>query len=105
MVCSFYLGRLSLQGSNLAQNEGVKIYLPNGILLGEGSTISQNKPYIENSSAIDSMSSKVFRSKTGKIYYFTSCNSGNRVKPENRIWYNSSEEAEKAGYTLASSCQ
>lgn len=105
MVSSFYLGRISIKEANLPQNEGVRIYLPNGSLLEEGSATNQNEAHDGASLDIDTQSTKVFRSKTGKIYYFTSCNSGNRVKVENRIWYNSSEEAEKAGYTLATSCQ
>lgn len=43
-------------------------------------------------------------SKTGKTYYPVSCKSLNRVKEENRVYFESQAEAEKAGYAPSKAC-
>ena len=43
-------------------------------------------------------------SKNGNKYYPPDCKSVARIKIENRIWFASRAEAEKAGYTLAAKC-
>ncbi len=44
----------------------------------------------------------VFASKSGTKYYYPNCTS--RVKEENKVWFNSIQEAESVGLTLASGC-
>ncbi len=44
-----------------------------------------------------------FGSRNGTKYYGASCGKG-RIKPENLIWFTTSEEAEIQGYTRSSSC-
>lgn len=41
----------------------------------------------------------------GKAYYPKGCKSANVIKEENRIWFESAEEAEEEGYALAKNCQ
>ncbi len=43
-------------------------------------------------------------SKNGQRYYPKNCAAANRIKPENRIWFATIIEAEKAGYTKAANC-
>lgn len=43
-------------------------------------------------------------SKTGKVYYPVTCKSVNRIKPENRVYYESSSELIARGYTLSKTC-
>ena len=45
-----------------------------------------------------------FASSKGKKYYTISCSAGKTIKQENRIYFTTGEEAERAGYTLSSSC-
>jgi hypothetical protein len=45
-----------------------------------------------------------FASSKGKKYYTISCSAGKTIKQENRIYFTTGEEAQKAGYTLSSSC-
>lgn len=51
--------------------------------------------------------SRVVASKksTSKLYHFTWCSGAKRIKEENKLWFSSSTEAERAGYTLAGNCQ
>ena len=43
-------------------------------------------------------------SKSGKVYYPSTCKSSNRIKEENRIYFKSAQEAEHLGYTLSKLC-
>ena len=49
--------------------------------------------------------STIFGSKSGTKYYYSWCKSGNRVKLENRIYFESKERAEAAGRTIAANCK
>jgi hypothetical protein len=46
----------------------------------------------------------VVASKTGKKYYYPWCSGVNRIKEENKVWFNSVEEAKARGLTPASGC-
>lgn len=43
-------------------------------------------------------------SKSGTKYYFPWCGTVSRIKEENKIWFASEAEAQKAGYTPATNC-
>ncbi len=49
--------------------------------------------------------STIFGSKSGTKYYYSWCKSSNRVKLENRIYFESKERAEAAGRTIAANCK
>lgn len=40
----------------------------------------------------------------GTKYYLPECGGANRIKEENKIWFETREEAEKAGYGPAANC-
>lgn len=44
-------------------------------------------------------------STNGKVYYPKNCKASSVIKEENRIWFNSAEEAKIQGYSLAKNCQ
>lgn len=44
-------------------------------------------------------------SKNGTKYYPVDCEAGNRIKPENRIYFASAINAQKAGYERTVSCK
>lgn len=48
---------------------------------------------------------KYLASKNGKKYYPADCPAASRIAEANRIWFNSTTEAEQAGLTLSASCQ
>lgn len=45
----------------------------------------------------------IYASKRGKKYYFFNCKS--TIKEENKTFFNTEEEALKAGYTLSKTCK
>jgi hypothetical protein len=42
---------------------------------------------------------------TSNKYHYTWCSGAKRIKEENKLWFNSAQEAESRGYTLAGNCQ
>ena len=106
-ISSFYLGRLSKEDNT----NGVKIE-------NIGQEANSLDPYgsiktLESSISLNpSISDKInnngqgsyFASKRGKKYYPNGCSAGKSIKQENRIYFQTTAEAEKAGYTISSSC-
>jgi len=96
-VSAFGLGRLSITSkSNYDQDI---IITDNNILLN-----SEIKKDIE----IPNQNLKEKRyvaSKNGKLYYTAGCSGSKRILIKNQIWFASSLDAEKSGYSLSSSCK
>ncbi len=61
-------------------------------------TKSQNFETASNASRV------VVASKSGTKYYYSWCTGVSRIKEENKVWFNSIEEARSAGLTPASNC-
>ena len=106
-VSSFYLGRLSNQNTT----DGVKIEYTGqeaSAIGGIESFKANNSQISLNPSIADKMNNNgqgsYFASTRGKKYYSTGCSAGKSIKQENRIYFQTSTEAEKAGYTPSSSC-
>lgn len=105
---SFELGRLSKE----TNSSGLKIEYP-----GQGSNQSSNvisaleySNILQNDKISTTRNSNpagktFFASNRGSKYYSISCSAGKTIKQENRVWFTTGEEAERAGYTLSSSCQ
>lgn len=51
-----------------------------------------------------SASGEYVASSRGKMYYPVECSAGNNLKPENKIYFKTSAEAEAAGYKRSSAC-
>lgn len=54
--------------------------------------------------ALVSTSGIYMASKNGTKYYLPSCGGSKRIKPENRVWFQTKAEAEAAGYGPAANC-
>ena len=48
---------------------------------------------------------QIIASKNGKRYYYKNCGGINRIKTENRIYFETEQQAEAKGLTLASGCK
>ncbi len=44
-------------------------------------------------------------SRNGTKYHLPWCSGAKRIKDENKIWFETKEEAERAGYTPAANCE
>ena len=70
---------------------------------GAGIMLQHNSSTI---SSATSSSSKIFvASRNGKKYYYAWCESANVIKEQNRVWFSTQAEAEKAGYQPAANCK
>jgi hypothetical protein len=97
---SFGLGRLSVKQTTAKDQE----------ILFEQPVFSEktDKNAGKNTASIalsSNHSGSVVASKTGTKYYFPWCGSASRIKNENRITFNSAEEARIAGYQPATNCK
>lgn len=83
-------GRENNQGNNL----GADIY-------------SAIKPATSNQLPAAKLDTRVVVSKASnsKKYHYTWCPGALKIKESNKLWFNSSQEAEIAGYTLAGNCE
>ena len=49
---------------------------------------------------------KIFvASRNGKKYYYAWCDSSQKIKESNKVWFSTKEEAEKSGYEPAANCK
>ena len=97
-LASFELGRLSKQRPSNGlriENKGLEASL---IKVEEQNFNITNKTE-------DLSENQYFASKRGKKFYSLTCSAGKTIVQENRIYFSSSSEAEKAGYELSSSCR
>jgi len=93
-VISFGLGRLSK-----IREEKTPITIEN-TKIGESKSLST----FDVDSGIKA--DKIFvASKNGKKYYYAWCESANVIKEQNRVWFSTQAEAEKAGYQPAANCK
>lgn len=104
---SFYLGRLSASGNaSLPDNTQQEATIVQG-----STTKADRKQGTYSTSTLDSVSEKVspeggyVASKSGTKYHLPWCGSAKQIKEENKIWFTTKEEAERAGYTPASNCK
>ena len=97
-VISFGLGRLSK-----IREEKTPITIEN---VKENAETSESKPLLTSNVDNEIKTDKIFvASKNGKKYYYAWCESANVIKEQNRIWFATQAEAEKAGYQPAANCK
>ncbi|MSU44829.1 hypothetical protein EXS45_01465, partial [Candidatus Nomurabacteria bacterium] len=92
-------GRLSKEDTG----SGLKILSANATSSLEYSNILQNDKMSANN--LNSNSKNFFASNRGSKYYSIGCSAGKTIKQENRVYFATGEEAQKAGYELSSSCK
>lgn len=100
-IGSFGLGRLSLQSP---KNEKVAIVNldPEG---GGNLTYYKKSATAQTASVTSNTTQGVYvASKNGKLYYRVGCGASSRIKDENKIYFNTAQEAEDAGLQGSSSC-
>ena len=101
-IGSFGLGRLSVVNTDKdSVDNGISI-LSNKALLGDANIKENDSKLIE---PINNVKEKRYvASKNGKMYYSPGCSGASRIKPENQIWFSTSQDAEKSGYSKSKSC-
>ena len=94
-TASFGLGRLSVE-----KKENKSFQINGNISQNEISSVSAT---VSNSNAPSS--EKVVASKNGTKYHFTWCSGAKNISEVNKIFFDSKEQAEQAGYSKATNCK
>ncbi len=104
-LSSFWLGRVSVK----EQAENVPKMQSATVVTGGSNTESNDTGKAENGVTEVKSGTPVeggyVASKSGTKYHLPWCGSAKQIKEENKIWFATKEEAEKAGYTPASNCK
>lgn len=98
---SFELGRLSKESGS----QGIKIEYPSQNNVEQANALSSIISPEKTTTRDNSATKKFFASSKGTKYYPVGCLAGNIIKQENRVYFATGEEAQKAGYELSSSCR
>ena len=100
---SYGLGRLSAQSSSASGVILCESLPPNTV----SATVAQTPSYEdrEMSTATIGEVASFVGSKNGSVYHFPWCSGAQRIKEENKVWFTTKEEAERAGYRPASNCK
>ena len=104
-LASFFLGRASInnsQGSIVADT-----YNTQSASLAESAIKRPPTQDTDNVTAKGEQTNTggYVASKNGTKYHLPWCGSAQQIKEENKIWFATKEEAEKAGYTPAGNCK
>lgn len=71
-------------------------------MVGESGAGEEN---VTVGAAAEPMEKNFVGSKNGSKYHYPWCPGAQQMKEENKIWFGSREEAERAGYTPAANCK
>ena len=99
---SFELGRLSEQNNS---SSGIKIEYPDKNSYRTETQSANAVSAVNNIPKTASAAKNFFASNRGTKYYSIGCQGGKTIKQENRIYFATKEEAERAGYELSSACR
>lgn len=100
---SFGLGRLSV--SNISNEEDIKLENTNDYTVKDEIGKSGEVDLVKEVDTPLQKERKYLASKNGKLYYTVSCSGAKRISEKNKVWFATSIEAEKAGYSLSASCK
>ncbi len=98
-LLSFYLGYVARAES--AKATSVVINCPLEAYI-EPKTATPNH---DNRNISKDTGNQFVASKNGTKYYPADCGSVNRIKDENKVYFNSTSAAETAGYSLSATCK
>jgi hypothetical protein len=110
-IVSFGLGRLSTREDRAAPvtvyEAGASQKVDTGAisLVPEGTTHSTLATAQSAVAPLQRIGGSFVASRTGSSYHLPWCSGAKRIKNENKIYFNSKEEAEKAGYKPAANCK
>jgi|694.fasta_scaffold01520_23 hypothetical protein len=104
---AYLIGNINALESNLSE---IQVVYPDSIAIKSDTKIEEIKSNKDIIIPTDNKTStistgKIIASKNGKRYYYQNCAGINRIKLENRIYFETKEQAELKGLTLASGCK
>ncbi len=105
-VASFGLGRLSVLESESRSTGVTQIASESAGVLSAVEEKLDPVPEATSTEQIQAVHEERYvGSKNGTKYHLPWCAGAQQIKEENKVWFGSKEEAEKAGYTPAANCK
>jgi|SRR3989344_3197288 len=105
-IISFGLGRLS---AIWPEKQTIRIEKSQLSELSKLSELSDEKKSELNSpnqlNSLNQLKGKYIASKNSTFYHYPWCPGAQKIKEENKIWFETKEEAESRGYKPASNCE
>lgn len=98
-MASFGLGRLSVLWPKKEP-----ITITNDQRLTTNDKIFDTKSVAESASVINTIKGKYVASKSGTAYHYPWCQGAQKIKEGNKVWFQTKEDAVKAGYRPAGNC-
>jgi len=98
----FGLGRLSVLWP---KKEPIEITTPDAHSTMYEEVRKDSSPVSQTAAIATSSQGKYVASKNGTVYHFPWCPGALKIKENNKVWFNTKEEAEKAGYKPAGNCE
>lgn len=103
---AYLIGLISNNNNKISE---IQIVYPEAIAIKNSNDFGKIESSIvvrdDKPNKLENSNSKIVASKNGKKYYYSNCKGINRIKPENRIYFETKEQAEAKGLTLASGCK
>ncbi|MCF7815678.1 MAG: hypothetical protein K9M10_01390 [Candidatus Pacebacteria bacterium] len=104
-LISFILGRFSVSENVISTQNAARV-LPQTDMLETVESIPRSSATNSQKTDTSNLSEGGYvASKSGTKYHLPWCGSAKQIKEENKVWFATKEEAEKAGYTPASNCK
>ncbi len=91
-------------GLLINSSEPSQIIIDKNIKVGLPAMTAQTEKADSSAAATNLSAGNFLASINGKAYYPKDCAAANRIKEENRIWFDTKEEAEAQGYKPAQNC-
>lgn len=104
-LSSFWLGRISVHEKVEKGQDVQSATMVGGALNAKTNTKENSKIDITGTGGEVVTEGAYVASKSGTKYHLPWCGSAKQIKEENKIWFATKEEAERAGYTPASNCK
>lgn len=108
-LTSFILGRSSVAekaAENVVSEQTVSSVATRATTSSSSETpVNPTTAPREENTATATMGDAYVASKSGTSYFLPWCGGASLIKEENKIWFNSKEDAQAAGYTPAGNCK
>ena len=107
-VCIALISFISFSLGKISQNDQKQLKVTEGANIYQAAKRQETSDQVKNSPTATpkplDMRVVVSKASDSKKYHHVWCNSWKKIKLENQVWFNSAQEAETAGYTLAGNC-
>ncbi len=105
-ILAFYLGRISV--NTASSDKGVTLVATTSLIRSNSQAATITNSDTGVTPAVDATANTsqgaFVASKSGTKYHLTTCPGAKQIKPDNKIYFATRDEAEAAGYSKASNC-